>query len=217
VPSPKTSSSPRTDTSARMLELRRKTFVQKGIPMKKLLMVSTLATLVAGCAQHAAPPQPDVTRSTPIPAVSDSPAPAAAPMPRDLSGAGIILSANYPTQDQVFTNVVIATVPAHWDSGALHSTTGRLTQVNAKFDVSATQVTETFLTNARLGTGAFNGPVYRFQGAPKIASVTFNQQQSDPGVAPTSISFTDDSISVNDSGVSVTNGAKQTLDVTFAQ
>jgi opacity protein-like surface antigen len=185
--------------------------------MKKILMVSTLAMLAAGCAQHAAPPQPDVTGSTPIPTVSDSAAPAAAPMPHDLSGAGITLSANYPTQDQVFTNIVNATVPAHWEPGALHSTTGRLIQVNAVFDVSATQVTETFLTNARLGTGAFNGPVYRFQGAPKIANVTFDQQQSDPGVAPTSISFTDDSISVNDSGVSVTNGAKQVLDVTFAQ
>lgn len=185
--------------------------------MKKILVVGALATLAAGCAQHAAPPQPDVTRSTQIPAVTDSPAPAAAPMPRDLSGAGITLSANYPTQDQVFTNIVNGTVPAHWAPGALHSVTGRLVQVNAEFDVSATQVTETFLMNARLGTGTFNGPVYKFQGAPKIANVTFDQQQSAPGVAPTSISFTNDSISVNDSGVSVTNGAKQVLDVTFTQ
>lgn len=185
--------------------------------MKKILMVSALAMLASGCAQHAAPPQPDVTRSTQIPAVSDSAERAAAPMPHDLMGAGIALSANYPTKDQVFTNVVNGTAPTHWEEGALHSTTGRLTQVNAEFDVSATQVTETFLTNAHLGTGTFNGPVYKFQGAPKIASVTFNRQQSDPGVAPTSISFTDDSISVNDSGVSVTNGAKQVLDVTFTQ
>lgn len=185
--------------------------------MKKILMVSALATLAAGCAQHAASPQSDVTGSTQIPAVSDSPAPAAAPMPRDLSGAGVTLSANYPTQDQVFTNLVNGTVPAHWEEGALHSTTGRLVQVNAEFDVSATQVTETFLMNAHLGTGTFNGPVYKFQGAPKITNVTFDRQQSDPGVAPTSISFTDDSISVNDSGVSVTNGAKQVLDVTFSR
>lgn len=185
--------------------------------MKKILMFGVVATLAAGCGQQAPPPRSAVTGSSQIPAVSDPATPAAAPMPRDLSGAGITLSANYPTQDQVFTNVVNGTVPAHWEEGALHSTTGRLTQVNAEFDVSATQVTETFLMNAHLGTGTFNGPVYKFQGAPKIANVTFSQQQSDPGVAPTSISFTDDSISVNDSGVSVTNGAKQVLDVTFAQ
>ena len=184
--------------------------------MKNIVMICAAAALAAGCAERIAPP-PDVTGSTQIPAVTDSAAPVAAPTPRDLTGAGITLSANYPTQDQVFTNVVNATVPAHWEPGALHSATGRLVQVNAEFEVSATQVTETFLTNTRLGTGTFNGPVYKFNGAPKIANVTFNQQQSDPGVAPTSISFTDDSISVNDSGLSVTNGARQTLDVAFAQ
>jgi hypothetical protein len=183
--------------------------------MKKTLVVGALATLAAGCAPHAAPPQPGATRSTPIPTVSDSAAPAAAaPMPGDLAGASISLSVNYPTQDQVSTNVVKGTVPAHWARGALHSVVGRV-HVNAKFDVSATQVTETFLTNTRLGRGTFNGPVYKFHGAAKIANVTFDRQQSDPGVAPTRISFTNDSISVNDSGVSVTRGAKQVLDVTF--
>lgn len=184
--------------------------------MKPVTIIGPLIFVAAGCAQNPAPP-PAVGGSTPIPAVSDSAVPLAAPMPRDLSGAAVTLSANYPTQDEVFTNVVDSKVPAHWEPGALHSTTGRLVQVHAEFDVSATQVTETFLTNARLGTGTFNGPVYKFTGAPKIANVTFNQQQSDPGVAPTSISFTQDSISVNDSGLSVTNGAKQILDVTFAQ
>jgi hypothetical protein len=184
--------------------------------MMKVLTVGALAILAAGCAQHAAPPSA-VSSGTTAPAVTTSAAPAAPPPPLDLAGASITLSANYPTQDQVFTNVVKGTVPAHWPQGALHSATGRLVQVNAEFDVTATQVTETFLTNARLGRGTFNGPVYKFQGAPKIANVTFNPQQSDPGVAPTSISFTDDSISVNDSGVSVTNGAKQILDVTFSR
>ena len=54
---------------------RKETVGQKGILMKKILVVGALATLAAGCAQHAAPPQPDVTRSTQIPAVTDSPAP----------------------------------------------------------------------------------------------------------------------------------------------
>jgi hypothetical protein len=149
--------------------------------------------------------------------VTTSAAPAAPPAPRDLTGAGVSLSANYPTQDKVFTNEVTGTVPVHWPQGTLHSVTGRLVQVQAEFDVAATQVTETFLMNARLGTGTFNGPVYKFTGAPKITNVTFNAQQSAPGVAPTGILFTDDTISVNDSGLQVTNGAKQILDVTFAQ
>ena len=82
------------------------------------------------------------------------------------------------------------------------------------FDVTSTQVTETFLTNERLATGTFNGRVYKFTGAPAITNETVDPQ-SDHTVAPTGISFTANSISVNNSGLSVTNGAKQILDVTF--
>jgi hypothetical protein len=193
---------------------RKEAVGRKGIQMRKAFAVAALNILAVGCAQHSAPPS--ATSNTTATTAASSAAPAAAPVPGDLTGASVTLSANYPTQDVVFTNVVNGTVPVHWSEGALHSVTGRLVQVNAEFDVAPTQVTETFLMNARLGKGTFNGPVYKFQGAPKIAKVTFNPLQSDPSVAPTGISFTDDSISVNDSGVNVTNGAKQVLDVTFA-
>jgi hypothetical protein len=95
--------------------------------MRKILVIGVLATLAAGCAQHAAP-QSAVSSGTTAQAVTTSAAPAVAPMPADLAGASITLSANYPTQDQVFTNVVNGTVPAHWAKGALHSATGRLVQ-----------------------------------------------------------------------------------------
>ncbi len=137
------------------------------------------------------------------------------PPPASLNGSTVSLSANYPTADEVFTNTVTGTVPVSWPKGALFSTRNKLVQVNASFDVTGTQVTETFLMSARLGTGTFNGPVYKFTGAPVITKVTVDPQ-SDPSVAPTSIAFTADSISVNDSGLTVTSGAKQILDVTFA-
>jgi hypothetical protein len=135
--------------------------------------------------------------------------------PASLNGSTVSLSANYPTADEVFTNTVTGTVPVSWPKGTLFGTRNKLVQVNASFDVTGTQVTETFLMSARLGTGTFNGPVYKFTGAPAITKVTVDAQ-SDPAVAPTSIAFTADSISVNDSGLTVTNGAKQILDVTFA-
>jgi len=72
----------------------------------------------------------------------------------------------------------------HWTTGTLHSLGASLVQVNAEFDVAPTQVTEAFLMTAQLAVGTFNGPVYKFQGAPKIANVRFNPQQSDPGVPP---------------------------------
>ena len=137
------------------------------------------------------------------------------PPPASLNGSTVSLSANYPTADEVFTNTITGTVPVSWPKGTLYSTRNKLVQVNAGFDVTGTQVTETFLMSARLGTGTFNGPVYKFTGAPAITKVTVDPQ-SDPSVAPTGIAFTADSISVNDSGLTVTNGAKQILDVTFA-
>jgi hypothetical protein len=134
--------------------------------------------------------------------------------PASLTGATVELSANYPTAADVFTNTVTGTVPASWPQGTLHGTRN-LVQVNASFDVTGTQVTETFLMTARLGVGTFNGPVYKFTGAPAITNVTVDPH-SDPAVAPTGIAFTANSISVNDSGLNVTNGAKQILDVTFS-
>ena len=90
-----------------------------------------------------------------------------------------------------------------------------MVQVLASFDVTDTTVTETFLNTAALAVGTFNGPVYKFTGAPPIANVTVDPN-SDHAVDPVKISFTADTISVNDAGLQVTNGAKQILDVTFS-
>jgi hypothetical protein len=178
--------------------------------MRKLAVVLAAAVLVAGCASHnqSAPN----TSTTAASAASQPPTSSA---PRTLSGSTVTLTANYPTVDHVFTNTVTGTVPVSWPKGTLYGIQNRLVQVMASFDVTATTVTETFLTTAGLGVGTFNGPVYTFQGAPPITNVSVDPN-SDHTVDPVNISFTADSISVNDSGVHVTNGAKQILDVTFS-
>ena len=179
-----------------------------------IVALSALTALVAGCGGGA--PSTSGTSSTgTVGATTTTSAAAPPPPPASLNGSTVSLSANYPTADEVFTNTITGTVPVSWPKGTLYSTRNKLVQVNASFDVTGTQVTETFLMSARLGTGTFNGPVYKFTGAPAIAKVTVDPQ-SDPSVAPTGIAFTADSISVNDSGLTVTNGAKQILDVTFA-
>ena len=179
--------------------------------------VVALSAVTAGCGGGA----PSTSRTsgtsgtTTVGATTTTSAAAPPPPPASLNGSTVSLSANYPTADEVFTNTVTGTVPVSWPKGTLYSTRNKLVQVNASFDVTGTQVTETFLMSARLGTGTFNGPVYKFTGAPAVSKVTVDPQ-SDPSVAPTGIAFTADSISVNDSGLTVTNGAKQILDVTFA-
>ncbi|MGO8936909.1 MAG: hypothetical protein ACLQLO_07145 [Mycobacterium sp.] len=176
--------------------------------------IVSLSALAAGCGGGA--PSTSGTSSTgTVGATTTTSAAAPPPPPASLNGSTVSLSANYPTADEVFTNTSTGTVPVSWPKGTLYSTRNKLVQVNASLDVTGTQVTETFLMSARLGTGTFNGPVYKFTGAPAITKVTVDPQ-SDPAVAPTGIAFTADSISVNDSGLTVTNGAKQILDVTFA-
>jgi len=176
--------------------------------------IVALSAVAAGCGNHG--PSTSGTFGTSSTATVGATTTSAAPppAPASLNGSTVALSANYPGADEVFTNTVTGTVPVSWPKGTLYSMRNKLVQVNASFDVTGTQVTETFLTNARLGTGTFNGPVYKFTGASVIAKVTVDPQ-SDPTVAPTSIAFTADSISVNDSGLTVTNSAKQILDVTF--
>ena len=177
--------------------------------------IVALSALTAGCGGGA--PSTSGTSSTGTVGATTTASTSAAPppAPASLNGSTVSLSANYPTADEVFTNTVTGTVPVSWPKGTLYGIKNKLVQVNASFDVTGTQVTETFLMSARLGTGTFNGPVYKFTGAPAITKVTVDPQ-SDPAVAPTGIAFTADSISVNDSGLTVTNGAKQILDVTFA-
>jgi hypothetical protein len=170
--------------------------------MRKLAVVLTAAVLVAGCASHdkSAPS----ARTTAPNAASNT-----------LRGATVSLTANYPTADDVFTNTVTGKVPVSWPKGTLYATRSPMVQVLASFDVADNTVTETFLTATALAAGMFNGPVYTFKGAPPITNVTVDPN-SDHTVDPVNISFTANSISVNDSGLHVTDGAKQILRVEFS-
>ena len=170
--------------------------------MRKLAVILTAAVLAAGCASHN---QSTHTTTTTAPTAAS----------HTLRGATVALSANYPTVDDVFTNVVTGKVPVSWPKGTLYATRSPMVQVLASFDVADTTVTETFLMTTSLAAGTFNGPVYTFKGAPSITNVTVDPN-SDHQVDPANITFTNDSISVNDAGIHVTNGAKQILHVEFS-
>ncbi|VAZ80191.1 MULTISPECIES: hypothetical protein [Mycobacterium] len=180
--------------------------------MSKLAMIFTAAVLVAGCHSHN---QPAPSAGTTAASAASGPPTSRSSTSNTLRGATATLSANYPTVDDVFTNTVTGKVPVSWPKGTLYATRGPMVQVLASFDVADTTVTETFLTTASLAVGTFNGPVYTFKGAPVITNVTVDPG-SDHEVDPVNISFTADSISVNDSGIHVTDGAKQILRVEFS-
>ena len=79
--------------------------------------------------------------------------------------------------------------------------------------MTADQVIQTSAASLRAADGSFNGVVYTFSGAPDIADVTVDPLTT-PSVVPTSLSFTSNSIFVNDAGLVTTVGAKQILDIT---
>jgi PEP-CTERM motif len=135
----------------------------------------------------------------------------------DLIGAQVTLGAYFaatPTTPlELVSNVLNGTVPVNFPVGSLTSATPPFTVIEASFEVSANQIIETAAENFRASSGSFNGPIYTFSGAPAITDVTIDPA-TPPAARPVSITFTSNSIAVNDAGLSVLNGAMQILDVT---
>lgn len=134
-----------------------------------------------------------------------------------LSGAQVTLGAyccTSPTPPDLISNVLTGTVPVNFPVGSLTSAGPPFTVVEASFDVTADQIIETSVESFTASPGSFNGPLYTFSGAPAITDVTVDPATS-PASVPVSISFTSDSIAVNDAGLSGPAGM-QILDITTA-
>ena len=80
-------------------------------------------------------------------------------------------------------------------------------------DITGNQILYSPLTTVTYGSGAFNGFVFTFSGAPTITGVTLDGSST---FTPDAISFTANSIDLNLSGNSVTATGLAALDVTFA-
>ena len=115
-----------------------------------------------------------------------------------------------PVAADLFTNVLSGTVPVNFPLGSIFSVT-TLEVIPSSFDVTANQAIQTVFESALNISGSFNGAVYTFSGAPPITDVTVDPMST---YLPVSVSFTTDSIAVNDAGVSVAAGAMQILDIT---
>ena len=130
----------------------------------------------------------------------------------DLIGASVTITGNFPTVADQFTNTLTGTVPVSFPVGSLFSVTS-LAIIPSSFEVTADQIIQTSAASLRAATGTFNGVIYTFSGAPNIIDVTVDPNTT-PSVVPTSISFTSNSIAVNDSGLVTSVGARQILDIT---
>jgi hypothetical protein len=130
----------------------------------------------------------------------------------DLVGADVTITGNFPTLADQFTNTLTGTVPVTFPVGSLFSVTS-LGIIPSSFDVTADQIIQTSAANEQAAIGSFNGVIYTFSGAPDIIDVTVDPKTT-PSLVPTSLSFTSDSIAVNDSGLVTAVGAMQILDIT---
>ena len=142
---------------------------------------------------------------------------ASSPAQADLIGATVTIAGyccTAPTPADLFTNTPTGTVPASFPVGSFISVTSRAI-IPSSFEVTADQIIQTSAESLRAATGSFNGVVYTFSGGPDIIDVTVDPSTT-PSVVPTGISFTSDSINVNDAGLVTTAGAMQILDITTA-
>ncbi len=134
----------------------------------------------------------------------------------DLVGAQVTLGAyccTSPTPPDLISNVLTGTVPVNFPVGSLTSAGPPFTVIEASVDVMADQIIETAEENFQNNSGSFNGAFYTFSGAPAITDVTVDPMST---YVPVSVSFTSNSIAVNDAGLTVAAGAMQILDITTA-
>ena len=133
----------------------------------------------------------------------------------DLIGAQVSFAAycctSPPTPQERTSNILTGTVPVSFPVGSLTSAGPPFTVIAASFDITADQIIETAGEDFRANPGSFNGVVYTFSGAPAITDVTVDPMST---YMPVSVSFTNDTILVNDAGLSVLNGTRQILDIT---
>jgi hypothetical protein len=131
----------------------------------------------------------------------------------DLTGATVSIGGyccTAPVAADLFTNVVSGTVSVSFPLGSIFSVT-TLEVIPSSFDVTASRAIQTVYENTVNTSGSFNGAVYTFSGAPDITDVTVDPMST---YVPVSVSFTSDSIAVNDAGVIVAAGDMQILDIT---
>jgi hypothetical protein len=125
----------------------------------------------------------------------------------DVTVGGYCCTAPIPAD--LFTNLVTGTVPVNFPVGALHGEN----LIPASIDVTASQIIETWTVSLAAAGGSFNGLVYDFSGGSAITNVKLDPAST---ISAMSLSFTGDSIDVNEAGVFVKAGSELILDVTTA-
>jgi hypothetical protein len=116
-----------------------------------------------------------------------------------------------PTEASRISNFVNAVVGPGVEvpAGALVPS-GSLGVIPVTMDFTGTSIRVTYTANSTAATGAFNGYLFQFAGAPAITAVTLDPAST---FIPTGFGFTANSVFFNASGLSIASGATSILNV----
>ncbi|TFW28945.1 hypothetical protein [Massilia horti] len=125
---------------------------------------------------------------------------------------GAIYCCEAPTEQFRATNFVTATVgnQVEFPNGVFSSIVPGLAPVPADLDIGANTIDLHYLASAPAAPGVFDGYVLTFQNAPEILSVKLDSSST---LTPTSISFTGNSVLINNADLALTPQSRVLLNV----
>lgn len=125
---------------------------------------------------------------------------------------GAIYCCEAPTEEFRATNLVTATVGSgvEFPNGVFTSVVPGLAPVAANLDIGANTIDLHYLESAPAAPGVFDGYVLTFANAPEITSVTLDPSST---LTPTSISFTGNSVLINNADLALTPESRVLLNV----
>jgi hypothetical protein len=123
-----------------------------------------------------------------------------------------------PVASDLFTNIASATVGAgvEFPLGSLTSVTPGIFQIPVNIDITSDQILATYTAADTAFSGAFNGYVFTFQGAPVITGVTLNSALTSLGLQSVTLGFTGNSVLVSGAGLSFAQGDTVAVNVAMA-
>jgi hypothetical protein len=128
------------------------------------------------------------------------------------SVTGAIYCCDAPNEANRATNLVTATVGTgvEFPNGAFTSLVPGLEPVPATVDFGAYTIDLRYLASAPAAGGTFDGYVFTFEGAPTITAVSLDPAST---LTPASVSFTGNSVLINNADLALTPQSRVLLNV----
>ncbi|WP_295624092.1 PEP-CTERM sorting domain-containing protein [uncultured Nitrosomonas sp.] len=132
----------------------------------------------------------------------------------DSTVSAAVYCCSAPTETYRVSNFVSATVAdgIEFPENSFTSIISGISVIPLNIDIGTTTIDLHYTGSAIAASGTFNGYVFSFSGAPTITNVTINAAST---FNPTGLSFTTDSVLVDNAGLHFTSSSHLLLDVSL--